>query len=115
MCLFHFFLFTSAHSIEESPGGIMPHVGFLFGKPIHERSRWELITGFVIGPAVIAIALLSVVGWMTYHHHAEFSRGDWFGVGWAFFVAIVLVIGLPVTAWREWQRRKQFGNSEHGG
>lgn len=93
----------------------MPHVSFLAGKPIHERTGWELITGFVIAPILIAGLIMGVTAWMIAQHHNDFSPGDWFGVAWVFVIGPLLIIGLPATAWREWQRRKQFGHKESGG
>jgi len=86
----------------------MPHISFRAGPPLPERTGFQLITAFVIAPIVLGVIFLSVVGWMTFRYHETFSLGDWLGVVWTLLVSPVLMIGLPATAWREWERRKQF-------
>ncbi len=90
----------------------MPHINLSLGKPIQERTGRELITGFVIVPVILGAILIGAVSWIMYQHRANFSRGDWLGVVWTVVLVLMLWIGLPTAAWREWERRKQFGRQE---
>jgi hypothetical protein len=73
---------------------------------LEQRSRRELWAWIVIFPVVgSGILLWGVLDAVANAH--EWGFGDWlFRVGWVGLVGLVLLLGLPGTAWRELRRRK---------
>jgi hypothetical protein len=87
----------------------MPHISLRGGKPIHERSDREIVWMFIVFPVLLGIGIIAMIIVSLLRFRDSFTLTDGLAAAWGMLLAVLLMIGLPAAARREWQRRKQFG------